>query len=143
LGYAVQADLVPRRLTQIELVELTNDAGGNDVVAGVVTDVLTEASGVVDSYCRQRYTIPLQPSEMVKGLTLDITVYKLFQRRRRETEATKDAYTLAIKFLQDVSAGKASLDQPVGASAQSGSGNVMSTEIDEKFSDDNLTGFIT
>jgi phage gp36-like protein len=56
LGYAVQADLVPRRLTQQELVQLTNDSGENTVDAANVTAILTEASAVVDSYCRERYT---------------------------------------------------------------------------------------
>lgn len=143
MAYAVQADLVPRRLTQQELVQLTNDTGENTVDAANVTAILTEASAVVDSYCRERYTIPLQSSEQVKGLTLDIGVYKLFLRRRRVTADIEKAYENAIAFLRDVAAGKAGLDQPVGAPAQSGSGNVVATEIEEKFSDDNLEGFIT
>jgi phage gp36-like protein len=142
MSYALQADLVPRRLTQQELVELTNDAGENTVDATNVATILTESSAVVDSYCRERYTVPLQSSEQVKGLTLDIAVYKLFLRRRRVVDAIENAYKNAIAFLKDVAAGKASLDQPVGATPQSGSGNVVATEVEEKFSDDNLGGFI-
>jgi phage gp36-like protein len=134
LGYAVQADLVPRRLTQQELVQLTNDSGENTVDAANVTAILTEASAVVDSYCRERYTLPLQSSEQVKGLTLDIGVYKLFLRRRRVTADIEKAYENAIAFLRDVAAGKAGLDQPVGATPQSGSGNVVATDVEEKFS---------
>jgi phage virion morphogenesis protein len=74
----------------------------------------------------------------VKGLTLDIGVYKLFLRRRRVTADIEKAYENAIAFLRDVAAGKAGLDQPVGATPQSGSGNVVATDVEEKFSDDNL-----
>src|SRR4051812_38800472 len=102
MSYAVQADLVPRRLTQQELVQLTNDSGENTVDATNVAAILTEASAVVDSYCRERYTLPLQSSEQVKGLTLDIGVYKLFLRRRRVTADIEKAYENAIAFLRDV-----------------------------------------
>jgi phage gp36-like protein len=63
---------------------------------------------------REPLHIPLQPSEQVKGLVLDIAVYKLFQRRRRMPQEVNDAYAAAIKFLQDVSTEKAGLDQPTG-----------------------------
>lgn len=142
MAYATQADLVPRRLANQELIELTNDAGGTIVVDSVVTGILTEASAKVDSYCGQRYTIPLQTSEQVKGLTLDIAVHLLFQRRRRQPEEVVRAYDNAIAFLRDVAAGRASLDQPTGATPQAGSGDVKKTEVEEKFSDTNLQGYV-
>ena len=141
MAYATQADLVPRRLTNQELVELTNDAGGATVDETVVSNILAEASGTVDSYCRLRYTVPLQNSEEVKALTLDIALYRLFLRRRRVPEEIKLAYDNAIAFLKDVAAGRAGLDQPTGAAAQSSGGEVKETEIEEKFSDTNLDGY--
>jgi phage gp36-like protein len=142
MSYATQADLVPRRLTQSSWCELTNDAGGNTVDATNVTNILTEASALVDSYCVNRYTIPLQPSEQVKGLVLDIAVYKLFQRRRRMPQEVNDAYAATIKFLQDVSTEKAGLDQPTGALPQTLERNRGRRRKDERFSDDNLKGFV-
>lgn len=121
MAYIVQADIVPRRLTSQELIELTDDAKTGEVDATLVTDICAEASGVVDSYCRGRYVLPLTVSEQVKGLALDIAVYKLFGRRRRENKKVEDAHTDAIKFLKDVADGRASLDQ---------SGKVQSSEMD-------------
>jgi phage gp36-like protein len=115
---------------------------GSEVNAQVVTDVLTEASGKIDSYCRMRYSVPLQASEQIKGLTLDIAEYLLFARKRRVPDDVRQRYDDAIAFLKDVSAGRAALDQPATATQQSGGGPVVTTQVAEKFSDDNLKGFV-
>src|SRR5260370_41957827 len=101
MPYATQADLVPLRMTQQELVDLTDDttsgtqAGAGMVNAAIVAACLVEASATVDSYCRQRYTTPLQPSDVIKARTLDITQYLLFTRRR----TTKPNETVGERYL--------------------------------------------
>jgi phage gp36-like protein len=156
MAYATQADLVPLRLTQKDLNELTidDDPGqppidpisdvGKQIVAQVTGAALEEASGRVESYCRQRYVTPLQQSDDVKALTLDITIYLLFSRRRetRISDTVQQRFDQAIGFLKDISNGKASLDQPVTAQlAQSGSGEAVVTRKPERFSDRNLDGY--
>jgi phage gp36-like protein len=59
--------MVPRRLSSADLAQLTDDNAGTTANDDVIADVLTEASAVVDSYCRLRYAVPLQSSEQVKG----------------------------------------------------------------------------
>jgi phage gp36-like protein len=142
MPYATKDDLSPRRLSAVELAQLTDDVKGSEVNAQVVTDVLTEASGKIDSYCRMRYSVPLQASEQIKGLTLDIAEYLLFARKRRVPDDVRQRYDDAIAFLKDVSAGRAALDQPATATQQSGGGPVVTTQVAEKFSDDNLKGFV-
>lgn len=139
--YAVKADLTPRRVSQQDLIELTDDVNAGAMDDACINDILTESSGTVDSYCRLRYATPLQASEQVKGLCLDLAEYKLFSRRRRIPESVKDNYDNAIGFLKDVAAGRAVLDQPVAAAAQVGGGPAYPTQKEEKFSDDNLRGF--
>ena len=114
MAYATQSDLVPLRLTQKELVELTNDTRTGEVDPLVVDAALEEASGRVDSYCRNRYVTPLQPSGTLTGLTLDITVYLLFSRRRnvKLAETVRQRFEDAMQLLKDIAAGKANLDQP-------------------------------
>ena len=125
-----------------DLEQLTDDENSGAVDTDVVAAVLSEASGAVDSYCRQRYAVPLQSSEQVKGLTLDIAVYLLYSRRDRVRDVVRQRYQDAVQFLKDVGAGKASLDQPAAAAPQLGSGGVVATDQCEKFSDDNLKGFV-
>ncbi|MGH9580723.1 MAG: gp436 family protein [Terriglobales bacterium] len=142
MQYAAQSDLSPRRLTAKELIELTDDSGSGQVDAATVSDVLTEASATVDSYAAQRYQVPLQLSEQVKGMTLDIAVYKLFQRRRRVAEDVRRAYEDALAFLKLVAEGKAALDQPAGIPAQQSGGPAVATEKEEKFTDEHLDGYV-
>ncbi|MBZ5533088.1 MAG: DUF1320 domain-containing protein [Acidobacteriia bacterium] len=142
MPYAIQADLSPRRITAAELIQLTDDTNSGAVNAQVVTDVLTESSALIDSYCRARYNVPLQASDQVKGICLDIAEYKLYLRRKRVKDDVRKAFEDAVSFLRDLSTGKAGLDQPVSATPQSGGGDVQSTDVEEKFSDDNLAGFV-
>ena len=123
MAYAAQSDLTPLRLTQAELVQLTCDDPSGEVNVAVVSAALEEASGIVDSYCRARYTTPLQADDDVKGKTIDIAMWLLFRRRRnaKNKEIIRQGYEDAIAFLKDVAAARASLDQPVGATAQSSS----------------------
>ncbi|MGH2344655.1 MAG: gp436 family protein [Chloroflexota bacterium] len=147
MAYATQDDLVPLRLTQKDLIELTDDDDTGAVNADIVTAALTEASGRVESYCRARYVTPLQQSEDLKSLTLDIAIYLLFSRRRetRIGETVQQRYDNAIAFLKDISSGKASLDQPATAAAPQGS--LAGPEISNKdqnlrFSDCQIEGFV-
>ena len=143
MAYATQSDLVPRRLTELVLGQLTDDSGQDVIDADVVTQVLTEASATVDSYVRLRYAVPLQPSEQIKGLTLDIAVYLLYSRRDRVSDSVQKRHDDAIQFLRDVGAGKAGLDQPVDASPQASGGPVVTDQNKcEKFSDFNLRDFV-
>jgi phage gp36-like protein len=144
LPYAVQADLSPRRIPNTELVQLTDDTNSppTTINAQVVTDILTESSALIDSYCRSRYNVPLQASDQVKGLCLDIAEYKLYLRRKRVKPDVRQSYEDALAFLKDVAGGKAALDQPVSATPQGTSNDVQVTTQKEVFGADNLEGFI-
>lgn len=153
MPYATQNDLVPLRMSQKDLTELTVDVpSGNPATdaattASITSAALEEASGRVESYCRARYVMPLQQSDDVKSLTLDIAVYLLLSRRRntRIGETVQQRFDQAIGFLKDIAAAKASLDQP--ASAPAAQGSIAGPEISCKdrkltFREDNIEGFV-
>jgi phage gp36-like protein len=151
MPYATQSDLVPLRITQKELVQLTDDAASGQANAALVTAALEEASGKIDSYCRNRYATPLQASDSVKGLCLDIASWLLFSRRRniKMAETVQTRYDEAMAFLKDISTGKAQLDQPSGATPQSALGGPVVAaagripeDKDARFRDEELKGFI-
>jgi phage gp36-like protein len=142
MSYAVKADLSPRRISNAELIQLTDDTNSGVVNDALVSDILDEASAVVDSYAGQRYGVPLQTSLQVKGLTLSIAEYLLYLRRKRMKQDVRQAYEDSISFLRDVSTGKARLDQPVAATQQSGAGDVQTTAKPEKFSDRNIAAYV-
>lgn len=159
MAYATLADLVPLRLTQKDANELCIDSvpgqppvipgseQGNAIVATITSAALEEASGKVNSYCRGRYQTPLQASDDVKGLTLDIAVWLLFSRRRqiKISEAVQSRYDAAIQFLRDIGASRVSLDQPAAAQAQqtaTGGPEISERDCDLRFRDCNIEGFI-
>lgn len=153
MAYATQSDLVPLRMSQKDLTELTVDVPSGTpatdaaVTAQLVSQVLEEASGRVDSYCRARYVTPLQPSDDVTSLTLDVAVYLLFSRRRttRLSDTVQERFNQAIAFLKDIAAAKASIDQP--ATQQTPQGSVAGPQISCRdselvFRECNLKGFV-
>jgi phage gp36-like protein len=142
MSYAVKADLSPRRISAAELVQLTDDTNSGQTNDQLISDVLTESSALIDSYCRVRYTVPLQASDQVKGLCLTLAEYYLYLRRKRMKTDVRQSYEDALSFLKDVSTGKAGLDQPATAAPQTSGGDVQITTVEEKFSDCNLKGFI-
>jgi len=148
MAYAQQSDLCPLRLTVTELTQLTCDDSSATINAAVVSAVLEEASGTVDSYCRARYVTPLQPCDMVTAKTIDIALYLLFRRRRgglQPTEIVRQGYEDAIQFLKDVANCKASLDQPatqqVSQSSTAGP-QVSNRDHHLRFNDRHIEGFI-
>ena len=54
MAYATQSDLVPVRMTAKDLTELTDDDNTGTINTALVTAILEEASGRVESYCRGR-----------------------------------------------------------------------------------------
>jgi phage gp36-like protein len=142
MTYATQSDISPRRLTESDLIQLTDDTSSGVVNAEVVNDALEAASGLIESYCRQRYTLPLQQTKELTKLTVDIAVYELYGRRPGSmNDDVSKRFDDAQKFLKDISAGKASLDQPTPpASEQGASGGAVVTRIPQVFSDENLRG---
>jgi len=140
LAYATQADLL-NQMTEQELIQLTDDAGNSLVDAAKVTDAIKAADATIDAYAGARYTLPLQTSEKVRHLSMDIAIYELEKRRRRIREDTQKAYDAAIAFLKDLSAGRAVLDQPSGQPAQTSELDVKVPDDKGVFSDENLEGF--
>lgn len=158
MAYATQSDLVPLRMTQKDLNELCIDfvpgqaaidpgsEQGLAIISSVTSAAIDEASGRVDSYCRARYATPLQISQDVKALTLDIAVYLLFSRRRTTKigETVQDRFDQAIAFLKDISNARASLDQPANAQPQASLAGPQISDRDRnlRFSDCNTKGYV-
>ena len=111
MPYAVKADL-QKRMTDKTLVQLTDFPNAGSMDDARITEALDAASAKLDSYAGGRYTLPLVASDQVKDLTLVIAIYKLHALRPPAPDQVRLDYEDAIKFLKDVAAGKATLDQP-------------------------------
>jgi phage gp36-like protein len=82
------------------------DATGQDRVL-VVTDLITQAEGMVNGYAFKLYTLPIPVSPAVKSLCLDIMEYYLHKRASNDdvNKKYKDSYDEAKKTLVDMAKG--------------------------------------
>lgn len=142
--YAAQSDLL-NRVTKQELMQLTDDSRPpQQVNTAIVTAALTTASAIVDSYCRSRYAIPLQPSADAVAVTADLALFEIYSRRpaTRMPDNVATKRNNAIAFLKDIAAGKASLDQQTASPQSYADGGKLPSRNDERFTDRNLEGFV-
>jgi len=142
MAYATKAD-IQKRVTNAQLVQLTDFDQGGEVDDEKITEALAKATGIIDSYAAGRYTLPLVVSDQVKDLCVVLAVYKLYEGRGQQ-DVKKSEYDEAMRFLRDVSAAKAQLDQP--GKKQASEMDVVKpdhTDADEQevFDDEKLEGF--
>lgn len=141
--YAAIADVEARApIADIEQA-LDGAAQGSSEYDAGVTRALTAASALIDSYAGVQYKLPLAGSERLEQLAVDIALYELRKRRGVVSEQERTDYEDALRFLKDLSAGKAKLDQPDGEEAQTAGGGAVlkRDETDYVFRKDTLEGF--
>tara|TARA_R110002020_G_scaffold98237_1_gene233961 strand:+ start:475 stop:912 length:438 start_codon:yes stop_codon:yes gene_type:complete len=112
--YATRDDLVNRfsELAVSELESLHIDG----LLA--TTNALNDASEKMNSYLSIRYQTPLNKTEHLKLVCADIARYLLYMNE--PTDEVESRYKEALKWLQDVGAGKANVTfaEPLSATEQ-------------------------
>jgi len=95
-----------------DLVQLTNDLGGDTVDDTKITDAILYVDCIIDGYLRGRYTLPLSsiPNEL-KYIAIDFVVYRLYSRRlvTEVPASVEHKYKEVIKLLTNIQNGKFSL----------------------------------
>lgn len=144
MAYSTQSDLL-ERISEPELIQLTDDAGAGVIDSAKVTAAIREADATIDAYASRRYNIPLVVTDQVRALSARLAIYFLEVRRRMVREITKDLYERDLGFLKDVAADRVTLGGQVAgvATAQVSGRAVLKDEDDEEqtFSKDRLSEF--
>jgi len=110
--YATTTDLT-NRVGSSKAAELTAESGAADTTK--LQAALDEAQGTIDSYLAKRYKTPIdlslypQAADILQARLLDIASWRLFGLRQVIPEDVRLAYEAAIRWLQDLSTGKANL----------------------------------
>ena len=130
------------RTDEADIISLTDD-GDLGVVDTDITDAaIAWADAKINAYLGKRYGVPLDPvPEIVNGLSVDIAVYRLYQRRGRTSDAVRNDYLDAMKFLRDIADGKAELDGIVEATPENTPDTVTITTSPRIFSRSKMEGF--
>ena len=114
MPYSTQDDILDK-LSQEKLAQLTSD-DGDDVDDSVVAKAISDADSTIDSYISKAYTVPVTivpvPPKL-NQLSVTIAIYNLFARRSTNVggvnEVVRQDYEDAIRFLEFVAVGKATI----------------------------------
>lgn len=121
MGYCSVSDITTT-ISNYDLVQLTDDSDGDEVVTAKIDAAIDYADNLVDGYLRSRYNLPLSstPDEL-KYIAIEIVVYRLYSLRTFAPvpENIKERYNDALKQLYQIQRGQFNLgiedtDEPSG-----------------------------
>lgn len=125
MPYATQADIDD--IHGADLLLAIADHNNDDAVdTQAVTDALTNASDLIDSYLRSKYSVPiLVVPALINQFCIDIAIYNLSHTNGGMSEEYKERYKEATANLKRIADGIIVLDLPVAAvSATTGAASV-------------------
>lgn len=109
--------------------------------ANIVTLCITDASGLVDSYLRGRYQIPLSSiPELIKRLTFQFSRFFLYEKKNLIDDNSFLIYDRAINELKRIAKGEIILDI-AKLSVEQSNRQIKYTKGTPLFSKENLVGY--
>lgn len=101
-------DDIKDHIPESNIIQLTDDEGIGVVNQARVDKAITTADSIIDGHLRGRYSLPLSTvPELIKTIAIDITVYKLYERRFELAmpESMMARYKNALKILEQIQKG--------------------------------------
>lgn len=126
------------------LIQLSDDEALGAVDTTRVDEAIAQAGGEIDSYCGERYGVPVTPTPAVlKKLSVDIAIYNLYSRRVTEMPPVrKERYQNSIRTLEAIAKGLVSLGvEPEPQAAADGRAETNLADGGNVFTRDKLKGF--
>jgi phage gp36-like protein len=108
--YTTLAEL-KKKVTQDELLRLTDDLETGAIDEAVVDSAIVSAGAEIDSYLGERYTLPLSPvPSFVSHLANDISIFNLYARSHEgPTDHWQKRYENAGRLLERIVSGEINL----------------------------------
>lgn len=140
MPYTTTQDLIDA-YSEDQVRSWSDSAQGAEINEGVVTKARASAHSKVNSYLSVRYAVPVSsPQSDVKDAEVAITAWLLAQSPGFVlTDEIKERYKDAVKWLQDVSAGRANIDAPLAQTPSAQQTGSYSAE-ERTFTHDTLKG---
>ncbi len=109
MAYCTEDDLkkvIPEEI----IIQLTDDVDPIDTIdPAIVDEMIAQADDEIDTYVVAKYDVPLAAPvpPIIRSISCDITVYKLYRRRMEEIPETRDtSYRDAVTLLKEIRDGK-------------------------------------
>lgn len=143
MAYCTVDDLLRLRMSNEQLIQLTDDANTGSYNQDMVTAAIAAAQEEIDGYLRGRLALPLNPvPPLITSVASALAAYDLF-RRRFNTEcpdSVRADYKDAIAKLEKIQTGMITISAAATASGQ-GLPKVNKTRRDRIFSKDRLSEY--
>lgn len=131
MAYCTESDIT-KQLPGDRLIELTDDNNDGDADTGIIDQAIADADAEIDSYLAGRYIVPVSPvPDVVKKLSVDISIWNLYSRRSVADETRKERYKAAIEMLKLVAKGQVTLgaNEPASGDQQIKAGRTADDRI--------------
>lgn len=131
--YITLGDLLAGGLSELSLIELTDDTNVGVIDTAIVDAAISRAQTEVDTHLGVRFEVPFPTSgipQQVKDITRDLAVYRLYQRRHPEAipEGIRQTYDDAVGLLKRIAQGTAALPVAQVASIEKSPGLVATNK---------------
>ncbi len=144
MSYCTQDDIL-ERISEAELIQLTDDENTGSADADTITRAIADADEEIDSYVGVRHIVPLDPvPALARKLSAEMAIYNLFGRRQAgPPEHIEKRYNAAVRLLELIAKGQASLgaQDPEGTPPTADAPQMASTNPARVFTRDKLRGF--
>ena len=140
MQYATRSDM-ENRFGESELIALTDRQRDGVINDTVLNQALADANALIDVYIAGRYPTPLAsiPPALV-GKTCDLARYNLYDDVC--PESIKQRHSDAIRFLEQIAAGRIALSAPDGSEQTTDSDVVVIESAGSVWARDNSKGYL-
>lgn len=141
MPYATKQNMIDR-FGEDEVIALTDRANLGVIDDAVLGGALAEADAEIEPYLAAHHQLPL--TTVPKILTVyacDIARYRLCGANVTETDAIRNRYKDAVRFLDNVSAGKIGLGIDAVGVAPAETGGIKAVAPPRVFNANSLSGF--
>ena len=125
MAYSSYEDLI-RTSSENDVIELTDDNCDGSADTDVVTEAISKADALIDSYVSGRYRVPLSPVPTVIGdISAQLAIHFLWERRHRQNmpQSLMEIYKNLIARLKQIHEGVIDLPaEKIGGGSASGNG---------------------
>lgn len=125
MAYSTKEDLIAAS-SERDIIQLSDDARAKVIDEGVVTEAISKADALIDSYIGGRYRVPLSSVPLVIGdISAQLAIYFLWERRQRQNmpSSLMEIYKNLIARLKQIHEGTIGLPIPeIGGGAAQGNG---------------------
>lgn len=137
-------DDIKKSLTENSIIQLTDDEGTGTANQQRVDKAIADADEIINGYLRGHYDVPLSPAPgLVNKFSVEVSIFNLYSRRP-ETEMPATVllrYKEALRFLEQVQKGVASLGVSEESSIPEGEYKTTKTSEDREFTKELLDSF--